>query len=85
MENNQMSQEKNKGKLLWWIIGIAVVLAIGYGAVKFMGSDSDSTTDTGSEELSASELSDIPATGEELVEDSVISEEDDVNLGEDLI
>lgn len=83
MENNQMSQEKNKGKLLWWIIGIAVVLAIGYGAVKFMGSDS--TADTGSEELSAGDLADIPATGEELIEQSVTDESDDVDFGEELV
>ena len=85
MENNKAMQSgESKSKLLWWVVGIIIVLAIGYLAVKYFGSN-DSGTATGSEGLSASDLADIPATGEELVEDSVISEEDDVNLGEDLI
>ena len=87
MENNQMPvQQESKSKLLWWVVGIIIVLAVGYGTMKYFGSnDSDSTADTGSEELSASELSDIPATGEELVAETVIDESNDVDLGEDLV
>ena len=82
MENNQTTSNENKSKILWWVVGIIVVLAIGYGVVKFIGSDS---SDAGTADLSAEDLSDIPTTGEGLVEGAVISDEDDVDFGEELV
>ena len=79
MENNQTTSNENKSKILWWVVGIIVVLAIGYGIVKFIGSDA------GTADLSAEDLSDIPTTGEGLVEGAIISDEDDVDFGEELV
>ena len=85
MENNKAMQSgESKSKLLWWVVGIIIVLAIGYLAVKYFGSN-DSGTATGSEGLSASDLADIPATGEALVAETVTDESDDVNFGEELV
>ena len=80
MENNQTTSNENK--ILWWVVGIIVVLAIGYGVVKFIGSDS---SDAGTADLSAEDLSDIRTRGEGLVEGAVISDEDDVDFGEELV
>ena len=85
MENNKAMQSgESKSKLLWWVVGIIIVLAIGYLTVKYFGSN-DSGTATGSEGLSASDLADIPATGEALVAETVTDESDDVNFGEELV
>lgn len=86
MTQNSNMQQQSSSKMLWWIVGIVVVLAVGYWFYNSMGSsDSGSTADTGSHELSASELAEIPATGEELVEETVTDESDDVDLGEELV
>lgn len=84
-EKQESKPEMNPGngnsKILWWVIGIAVVLVVGYFIFSSLGGDSGSVSDS---ELQA-EIDEIPQTGEGLIDDSVVDESDDVDLGEDLI
>ena len=85
-EDAGSSMSENGNSKIWWIVGaVVVLLVIGYLGFKWMGGDDSTLTDADATTLSESDTANIPQTGEELIDDSVIDDTSDVNLGEDLI
>lgn len=82
-ESENKTETGQSSNVLWWVIGIAVVLVVGYFIFSSLGGgDSGSVGDDAELQV---EIGEIPQTGEGLIDDSIIDESDDVDLGEDLI